>query len=82
MNKICDICLNNPCLLRCPNYLPPKTSYTCGICGEGIGGGEDYIENWNGDYIHYECIKSIRHLLELLGSEVKTMEGDSDVYAG
>ena len=72
---MCEYCLNtfshDP---RCPNYIPPKASHYCSICDEGIYEGEDYIENQDGEYIHYECVQGIRHLLEWLGYEIKTME--------
>lgn len=70
---MCEICRKLPCDSRCPNYEPPKASY-CSICNEGIYDGEDYIENMDGEYIHYECIQGIRQLLEWLGYEIKTME--------
>lgn len=71
---MCDICRKSPCDSRCPNYIPPKTSHYCSICDEGIYDGEDYIENQDGEYIHYECVQGIRQLLEWLGYEIKTME--------
>ena len=71
---MCEICRQIPCHSRCPNYEPPKASHYCSICGEGIYDGEDYIENQDGEYIHYECVQGIRQLLEWLGNEIKTME--------
>lgn len=59
---------------RCPNYVPPKASHYCSICGEGIYDGEEYIENDDGDYRHYDCFQGMRDLLDWLGYEVKTME--------
>lgn len=75
---MCSICHNDPCSCRCPNYIPPKASYYCYICGEGIYDGEEYIENDNGEFRHYDCFHGIRDLLEWLGYEVKTMEDDYD----
>lgn len=59
---------------RCPNYVPPKASHYCSICGEGIYDGEEYIENDDWDYRHYDCFQGMRDLLNWLGYEVKTME--------
>ena len=66
--------MSNPCIPRCPNYEPPKVSHYCSICDEGIYSGEEYIENQDGEYIHYECVQGIRQLLEWFGYEIKTME--------
>lgn len=71
---MCEICRQIPCHSRCPNYVPLKTTHYCSICGDGIYDGEDYIENQDGEHIHYECVQGIRQLLEWLGYEVKTME--------
>ncbi len=70
---MCDICRPYPCLSRCPNYSPPKVSYYCSFCDEGIYDGEEYIENQDGKYIHYECVQGLRHLLDWLGYEIKEM---------
>lgn len=56
---------------RCPNYSPPKAAHYCSICEEGIYDGEEYIENMDGEHIHYECIDSICELLEFLGEDIK-----------
>lgn len=72
---MCDICGRlHQCDSRCPNYSLKESEHYCSICGEGISEGEDYIENMDGEYIHLECIQGMRHLLKLLGYEVKTME--------
>lgn len=59
---------------RCPNYIPPKTIYCCSSCGDGIYGGEEYIENLDGEYRHYDCVPGMKDLLEWLGFNIKTME--------
>ena len=59
---------------RCPLYEPPKASHYCSICQEGIYNGEEYIENDDGEYAHWECFTSMRDLLEFLGYEILTME--------
>ena len=72
---MCDICDRLcQCNSRCPNYIPKKSEYYCSICGEGISEGENYIENTDNEYIHFECVQGMRHLLKLLGYEVKIME--------
>ncbi len=64
----------NPCHSRCPNYFSPKAIHYCSSCGDGIYDGEEYIENLNGEYRHYECFNGMRELLEWLGVEIRTME--------
>mgnify|MGYP002424049693 FL=1 len=59
---------------RCPNYIPRKASHYCSSCGNGIYDGEEYIENLDGEYRHYECFHGMRDLLEWLGFEIKMME--------
>lgn len=63
---------------RCPNYIPPKASYYCSVCGCGIYDGEEYIKNQDGECVHYECVQGIRQLLKWLGYDVKTMEDFDD----
>ncbi len=71
---MCKLCRRNPCLIACPNYIPPKTSHHCSVCQEGIYTGETYIENDFGEYIHEECIKSVSQLLKWLGYKIEIME--------
>ena len=71
---MCSICKQYPCHSRCPNYIPPKASHCCYICNEGIYGGEEYIENDDGEYAHWECVDYGRDLAKFLGYEIKTME--------
>ena len=59
---------------RCPNYKIPKGDYYCSICGEWMYEGDEYIENNDGEYAHWDCIGYDRELLEWLGFEIKTME--------
>lgn len=59
---------------RCPYYIPPKASHYCSLCDDGIYDGEEYIENQDGEYRHYECFHGMRELLEWLGFDIKTME--------
>ena len=59
---------------RCPLYKPQKATLYCSSCGEGIRDGEEYIENEDGECIHWDCFRSMRDLLEFLGYEIQTME--------
>ena len=68
-----DICGHLPSLSRCPNYIVPKTSHYCSICGEGILNGEEYIENDDCEYAHWECVDYGRDLAKFLGYEIKEM---------
>lgn len=52
---MCDICLHNPCVPRCPNYSPAKSDIYCEICDEPILSGEPYIENHKQECIHLDC---------------------------
>ena len=63
---------------QCPNYMPPQASHYCSICNEGIYDNEEYIENNDGKYAHWECFSGTRDLAEWLGIEVKTMEDNYD----
>lgn len=67
--------MKNPCVdPRCPNYIPPKSICYCSHCGKGIYGGEEYIENQDGEFRHYDCFYGMKDLLEWFGGEVKTMD--------
>ena len=46
----------------------------CSSCKEGIYDGEEYIENQNGEYRHYECFHGMKDLLEWLGYRIRTMQ--------
>ena len=70
---MCQLCNSYPCDSRCPNHIPKATHY-CSACGEGIRDGEEYIENADGECIHWDCFRSMRDLLEFLGYEIQTME--------
>ena len=75
---MCQLCNSYPCASRCPNHIPKATHY-CSSCGEGIRDGEEYIENSDGECIHWECFTSMRDLLEFLGYEIQTMEDKDEV---
>lgn len=75
----CDICgmlIKHHC--RCPLYEPPKTSYYCSSCGEGIYPGDRYIKNQDGDYRHYECVYGMDDLLNWLNCTVDIMDDNYD----
>lgn len=60
---------------RCPLYEPLTLSNVkCDYCGEHIADGEEYIENDDGCYLHYECVPTIQYLVEWIGYEVKTLD--------
>jgi len=65
---------------RCPNYTPPKASHYCSICDDGIYDGEEYIENLDDEYVHYDCLTglSYRAMIEWLGGEIRTMEEENE----
>lgn len=65
---------------KCPYYSPGKPVYHCSACGEGIYEDEEYIDNNEGEYRHYDCFCGMKDLLEWLGYEIKTMEDVKDTY--
>jgi hypothetical protein len=67
----CEYCQKNPHDSRCP-LSPKNTRHYCSFCGEGIYEGEEYIENDDGEYIHYDC-PTTRVLLEFLGYKIQEM---------
>ena len=70
---MCEICGHMNCHSRCPNYIPPKAIHYCSICGEGIYDGEEYIENDDGEYAHYDCFYGTKDVVEWLGYNVRIM---------
>lgn len=64
---------------RCPLAPEPKFSHYCSICGEGIGDGEEYIENDDGEFVHLDC-PSTREVVEFLGYDVRIMESEDYGY--
>ena len=61
---------------RCPLYEPPKPTYCCSVCSEGIFNGEEYIENDYGEYAHWECVDNGRDLAKFLRYEIKEMDSE------
>ena len=66
------------------NHQKPRTTvkatHYCSICQEGIYNGEEYIENDDGEYAHWDCIDYGRDLVKWLGYEIKEMEEIDDEY--
>ena len=54
--------------------MSPKATHYCSSCEEGIYDGEEYIENLDGEYRHYECFHDMKELLEWLGYRIRTMQ--------
>lgn len=76
---MCDLCLRDPCMdPRCPNYSAPRTIHYCSECGKGIYDGDEYIENDNGEYRHFECFHGMYDLIDWLGYRVEVMDSLED----
>lgn len=58
----------------CPNYSSPHSNYRCCYCSENIVDGEEYIKNYDGEYIHRDCIPCTDYLIDWLGYKVDIME--------
>lgn len=63
---------------RCPNYIPPRLLCGCEFCREYIAQREEYIENYDGEYVHVRCIPSIYYLLDFLNIKVHEMEKNDE----
>ena len=59
---MCDICLQFPCLTRCPNY-EPRVIHKCHNCGEDICEG-NYFYRIDGDPWCTDCIEDCREVAE------------------
>lgn len=59
---------------RCPDYSPADTKFICSICDYGIYQGDYYVENKNGEFAHYECLDSVREVLEFADLYIKEMD--------
>lgn len=73
---MCELCRQYPCDHRCPNYTPPETDKKCELCREYICVGEEYVENYMGQYAHLDCLGCDYNSIEFLGEKVKTMENN------
>lgn len=76
--EMCDICRKYPCDCRCPNYSELKSIHYCSVCGEEIQNGEEYIENYKSEYVHFECLTGIRWLINWLGYKVQEENYEND----
>lgn len=56
---------------RCPNAPEIISNKICSYCSLPILPWEEYIENDDGEFIHYECIDGIHEFLDWLGYEVR-----------
>ena len=71
---MCEICGRiGECAAQCPNYVNRHWRY-CSICDNRIQNGEYYIENVDGEVIHYDCIRNLRSFIEWLGYSVEEYE--------
>lgn len=69
---MCEICRKIPCDCRCPNYVLPKTKHVCSLCDGEIFDGEEYIENYMSDCVHFDCVVgNTRWLVNWLGERIK-----------
>lgn len=73
---ICEVCGRiDGHLKSCPEcYEEIKPNHYCSICKEGIQIGEEYIENDDGEYAHWECLDGKFSLADWLGYKIKIME--------
>lgn len=75
----CSFCLRDDGHdFLCPYYEPPKPRFFCAICKDGILNGEEYVQNQNGNYAHWDCAWVGRELVKFLGIEVKVMEENDE----
>nr|DAV83516.1 MAG TPA: zinc-ribbon domain protein [Caudoviricetes sp.] len=69
-----QVCRNNIYDQICSE--PTTTNKKCSLCGEYINVSDEYVENYAGDFAHYECVGCSSSVLEWLGYEVRTMEDE------
>lgn len=50
-----------------------KAVYHCSICGDGIYENEEYLNN-GCEQIHFDCIPSMRWLINWLGYDILEMK--------
>lgn len=61
----------------CPEgYERKRVKHICAECSEGIYADDEYVENENGDKIHFDCCFNLttRQLVEWLGFDIKRMK--------
>lgn len=59
---------------RCPYYSPLKARIYCQICGDGIVAEDEYVNNPDGETVHFDCIPGVRWLLEWMGTDIEVMD--------
>lgn len=72
----CEVCGQSGGFHRdgCPEaHINEHTIYTCCDCGEGIFVDEEYVENFYGDKMHYDCTYNMttRQLLNWIGVDIQ-----------
>lgn len=72
---MCKLCRSYPCHSLCPNYMPPHSEKKCIICGEYINVGEEYVENYEGEVAHFNCLSCDKQDLKWLGEDIQIMQG-------
>lgn len=72
----CPYCRQIPHDSRCPLASESKSRYLCGLCEEPILNGEGYVENYIGEFAHYECFSTYtsRDVLNWLRIDIREME--------
>lgn len=73
---MCEYCHKTYHTIGCPNYTPPSPTLYCCICGADIACNEEYIEDNYGEIAHIKCFTDIGEILNWLGYEIKSLEGD------
>nr|DAT43599.1 MAG TPA: LIM domain protein [Caudoviricetes sp.] len=69
-----QVCRNNIYDQICSE--PTTTNKKCSLCGEYICVGDEYVENYNGQYAHLDCLNCNRKSIEFLGEEIMTMNNE------
>lgn len=69
---VCNVCeRENGHIQGCPYYEPEMANHYCSICGDGIYEDDEYVENQDGEQVHYECINNLRWFIDWLGLKVE-----------
>nr|DAV93026.1 MAG TPA: LIM domain protein [Bacteriophage sp.] len=69
-----QVCRNNIYDQICSE--PATTNKKCSLCGEYICVGDEYVENYAGDFAHLDCLNCNRKSIEFLGEEIMTMNNE------
>ena len=73
---MCEICRQVPCDYRCPNHILSLSYHKCYFCKDDILNGEEYIENYIGEFAHLECCRlwNLEEVFKFLDIRVNRME--------